>query len=110
MFSIFLSMGLKPSSIDAYKKAHENLWPEIAKSMADNEVSMAIYLENGRLYIFATAPTEAHWTRSRQEPALERWDAAMTEFLETSAPGKIAFRSPEKVFGFGQFEENVLNF
>jgi L-rhamnose mutarotase len=104
MFTVFLSMGLKPGCLDAYRKAHENLWPEIAASMSDNEVSMAIYHEAGRLYIFAAAPSQAHWDRSRQEPALARWDAVMTEFLEAGEPGKIAFHIPKKVFGFGQFK------
>ena len=104
MFTIFLSMGLKPGCLDAYKRAHDNLWPEIARSMRDNEVNMAIYHDEGRLFVFASAPSEAHWQRSRQEPALERWDALMTEFVEAGAPGKIAFRSPNKVFGFGHFK------
>jgi L-rhamnose mutarotase len=104
MFTVFLSMGLKPGCLEAYQKAHDNLWPEIAASMRDNEVSMAIYHEAGRLFIFASAPSEAHWDRSRQEPALERWDAVMTGFLEAGEPGKIAFRSPKKVFGFGLFK------
>jgi hypothetical protein len=71
--------------------------------MRDNQVSLAIYHEEGGLSIFATAPDESHWERSRQEPALARWDACMTEFLEAAQPGKIAFRQPEKVFGFGDF-------
>jgi L-rhamnose mutarotase len=104
MFTIFLSMGLKPGGLDAYQKAHENLWPEIARSMSDNEVNMAIYLEAGRLFLFASAPSEDHWQRSRREPALERWDAAMTQFLEAGEPGKIAFHHPKKVFGFGLFK------
>ena len=104
MFTIFLSMGLKPGCLDAYQKAHEDLWPEIARSMSSNEVNMAIYHEEGRLFIFASAPTEAHWRRSRQEPALARWDALMTQFLEAGEPGKIAFRAPKKVFGFGHFK------
>jgi L-rhamnose mutarotase len=103
MFTIFLSMGLKPGCLDAYQKAHDNLWPEIARSMSDNEVNMAIYHEEGRLFVFASAPSEAHWQRSRQEPALARWDALMTEFLEAGEPGKIAFGTPRKVFGFGHF-------
>lgn len=105
MFSICLSMGLKPGCLDAYRAAHDNLWPEIARSMAENEVSMAIYLEDGRLYIFATAPTEAHWERSRQEPSLARWDARMAELLESSGPGRIDFQRPQKVFGFGAFAD-----
>jgi L-rhamnose mutarotase len=104
MFSVFLSMALKPGCLDAYQKAHDNLAPEIARSMRDNKVNMAIYHEAGRLFVFASAPSEAHWQRSRQEPALARWDALMTEFLEAGEPGKIAFRSPKKVFGFGHFK------
>ncbi len=107
MFSIFLSMTLKPGCLDAYKKAHENLWPEIARSMADNDVSMAIYHEGGRLYIFATAPSEAHWERSRRETKLAQWDAGITQFVESSEPGKIDFQLPTKVFGFGGFKETA---
>lgn len=103
MFHIFLTMRLKPGCLTAYRKAHESLWPEIERSMRDNEVSMAIYHEEERLSIVAIAPSQAHWERSRQEPALARWDAQMTEFLEASEAGKIAFHKPEKVFGFGKF-------
>jgi len=102
MFHIFLTMRLKPGCLAAYRKAHETLWPEIERSMRENQVSMAIYHEEGRLSLFAMAPDAAHWERSRREPALERWDACMTEFLEAAQPGKIAFRQPEKVFGFGE--------
>ena len=56
------------------------------------------------LFVFATAPSEAHWNRSRQFPSLAKWDAMMTDFLEADAPGKIAFKHPKKVFGFGDFK------
>jgi L-rhamnose mutarotase len=104
MFSIFLTMSLKPGCLEAYRTAHEQLWPEIERSMRDNGINMAIYHEQGRLSIFATAPGEAHWQRSRHEPALARWDAWMTEYLEASEPGKIDFHQPEKIFGFGDFK------
>jgi len=72
--------------------------------MSENQVSMAIFHEEGRLFVFATAPSEAHWERSRQVPMLAQWDAMMTGFLESDSPGKIAFQHPEKVFGFGDFK------
>lgn len=103
MFNLCLSMNLKPDCLADYRAAHNALWPEIAASMSDNQVSMAIYHEAGRLFIFAVAPSEAHWERSRHEPALAKWDARMTQFLESNEPGKIAFSQPEKVFGFGEF-------
>ena len=104
MFSIALTMHLRPGVLADYREAHEQLWPEIARGMSDNGVSMAIYHENGRLFLFATAPSAEHWNRSRQAPKLAEWDARMTAFLESSAPGKIAFNAPEKVFGFGDFK------
>ena len=104
MFHKSLTMRLKPGCLAGYRQAHEALWPEIGRSMRENQVSMAIYHEDGRLFLFATAPNEASWERSRQEPALARWDACMTEFLETDAQGRIAFNQPAQVFGFGEFE------
>ena len=96
-------MRLRPGCLAGYRQAHDELWPEIARGMSDNGVNMAIYYRDGQLFLFATAPTEAHWNRSRRDPALAKWDARMTEFLESSEPGKIDFRLVEKVFGFGEF-------
>ena len=104
MFTVVLTMRLKPCCLAAYRKAHDELWPEIARSMSENRVSMVIFHEDGRLFVFATAPSAEHWERSRQVPTLARWDAMMTGFLESDEPGKIAFNHPEKVFGFGDFK------
>ena len=104
MFAIALTMRLRPGALAGYRKSHEELWAEIARGMSDNGVNMAIYHEAGQLYLFATAPSEAHWNRSRQDPKLAEWDARMTAFLESSEPGKIAFAAPEKVFCFGDFK------
>ena len=52
-------MKLRPGGYDGYKKAHDELWPEIATSMSDHGVSMAIYRFGDRLMLFACAPTEA---------------------------------------------------
>ena len=103
MFTIALTMRLRPGALAGYREAHDELWPEIARSMSDNGVSMAIYHEAGRLLLFAAAPSEAHWNRSRQHPKLAEWDARMTAFLESSDAGTIDFHVPEKAFGFGDF-------
>jgi L-rhamnose mutarotase len=103
MYSIALAMTLKPGAWEGYKSAHDALWPEIARSMSDSGVSMAIHRDGPRLFLFATAPTEADWQKSRQAPDLARWDAQMTRFLETTPDGRIAFTLLEKAFGFGAF-------
>ena len=103
MYTIGLALTLRPEKYDAYKQAHDELWPELAKGMRDNDVSMAIYRDEDRLFVFAAAPSEAHWQRSRQDPILAEWDNSMTEFLETDSAGRLAFTLLPKAFGFGEF-------
>jgi L-rhamnose mutarotase len=104
-FTLGLAMTLRPGAFAQYKLAHDQLWPELAEGMRTNEVSMAIYRDGDRLFLFAAAPTEEHWEQSRKDPVLARWDARMAELLETDAQGKIAFTVLPKAFGFGDFEE-----
>ena len=104
MYCLGLAMTLRPGAYERYKLAHDQLWPELAEGMRANQVSMAIYRDGDRLFLFAAAPSQAHWERSRQDPVLTRWDAVMTEFLETDDHGRIAFTVLPKAFGFGEFE------
>ena len=104
MFTIALAMNLRPGAYERYRLAHDQLWPELAAGMSANQVSMAIYRDADRLFLFAAAPSEAHWQRSRQDPILARWDARMTELLETDERGDIAFTFLPKAFGFGEFK------
>ena len=103
MFTLGLALTLRPGAYDQYKLAHDQLWPELAAGMSANQVSMAIYRDGNRLFVFAAAPSEEHWRRSRQDPVLARWDARMAEFLETNDQGHLAFTILPKAFGFGDF-------
>jgi L-rhamnose mutarotase len=104
MYTIGLALTLRPEAYEGYKKAHDELWPELAAGMRASDVSMAIYRDGNRLFLFAAAPSEAHWQRSRQDPILEKWDRSMAAFLETDANGQLAFTVLPKAFGFGEFK------
>lgn len=104
MFTLGLAMNLRPGAYERYKLAHDQLWPELATGMTANHVSMTIYRDGDRLFLFATAPSEEDWHRSRQDPILAKWDARMTELLETNEQGGIAFTVLPKAFGFGDFK------
>lgn len=97
-------MTLRPGAYEKYKLAHDQLWPEIAEGMSANQVSMAIYRDGDRLFVFASAPSEAHWNRSRQDPILAKWDEQITQFVEADEKGDIAFTVLIKTFGFGEFK------
>ena len=103
MFTIALAMTLRPGAYEQYKLAHDQLWPELAAGMRENHVSMAIYRDGERLFLFAAAPTRDHWERSRKDPVLARWDARTAQLVQTDSQGGIAFSTLQKAFGFGEF-------
>ena len=103
MFTIGLAMKLRPGAYEKYKRAHDDLWPEVAASMRSNKVSMAIFRDGDRLFLFASAPDEKHWERSREHPILSKWHPEMARLLETDGQGNIAFTLLPKAFGFGDF-------
>ena len=104
MFTIGLMMKLRPGAYAKYKEAHDNIWPDLAKGMTENKIDMAIYHHDGRLFLFAAAPTEEHWKRSRQDPVLKPWSDEMAKLLESDAAGNIQFEHLPKAFGFGNFK------
>ena len=104
MFSIGLVMKLKPGGYPGYKEAHDKLWPEIARSMRDNSVSMSIYRFEDRLFLHAVAPTEEDWKQSRNVEVLDRWSEYMSTQLETDAEGNITFDELPEAFAFGMFK------
>ena len=104
MFSIGYVMRLKPGQYEGYKEAHDNLWPEIAESMSDNNVSMSIYKHEDLLFLHAVAPTEEEWDRSREHPDLPRWAEFMGEFLDQDEAGEIFFSELPEAFAFGTFK------
>src|SRR5580765_229459 len=104
MFTLGLAMKLRPGAYEKYKLAHDQLWPELAAGMNANQVSMAIYRDGERLFVFAVAPSEAHWQRSRQDPVLARWNVHIAELVETNEQGGIGFTLLPKACGFGEFK------
>ena len=104
MYSTALVMRLRPGGYPGYKKAHDELWPEINRSMADHGVSMGIYRHGDLLFLFACAPTEADWEASREYPILEEWTKYMREFLDDGDDGELFFEPLEEAFVFGLFD------
>jgi L-rhamnose mutarotase len=103
MFTLALAMTLRPGAYEQYKLAHDQLWPELAEGMRENQIGMAIYRDGDRLFLFAAAPTREHWERSRKDPVLARWDARIAQLVQTDSQGQIAFSMLPKAFGFGEF-------
>ena len=73
MYNIGMTFDLLPGSYPEYKKAHDELWPEMGDAMAANDVNMVIYHYHGRLFLYATAPSKEHLDRSHESPVAQRW-------------------------------------
>ena len=104
MYSIGLGMKLRPGCYREYKKAHDEVWPEILANMRRHEVNMIIYKWNDRLFIHATAPSQEEWLATRGGQRMEEWNHYMRKFLETDADGNIIFDTLDLAFSFGEFQ------
>lgn len=104
MYSIGLATTLRPGAYAEYKKAHDELWPDIAAAMADHNVSMSIYRFGENLILHIVAPTEEDWSKSAAEPIQAKWLEYMTTLLETNEEGEIIFESLTEAFAFGMFK------
>jgi L-rhamnose mutarotase len=103
MYTLGQTFTLKPGQYAAYKQAHDELWPELVAAMLAQQVSMVIYHHQGRLFLFATAPSRAHLERSYQGPVARRWAEHMAAMLETDAQGRAVVDQLEQAFAFGSF-------
>ena len=104
MFSIGTVMTLKPGGYAGYKKAHDEIWPELAKLISDAEISMSIYKHENLLFIHAIAPSEDRWN-SIGGQVTDKWYEWMTEFLVTGPDGKTIVTPLPEAFSFGIFSK-----
>ena len=102
LYSIGSVMRLRPGGYAGYKKAHDELWPDLAEVIAGAGVSMVIYRHGDLLFVHGVAPTEGDWHSVRGQ-VVDRWMEWMTDFLETDETGKSVVLALEQAFSFGIF-------
>jgi L-rhamnose mutarotase len=103
MYSIGTVMKLRPGGYAGYKKAHDEIWPELAELIVVAGVSMAIYKHGDLLFVHGVAATEDDWNSVKGE-VVDRWHEFMTEYLQTDQSGKSDVTTLEESFAFGVFK------
>lgn len=93
-----------PSLYPEYKKAHDELWPQMVEAMRAQGVNMVIYHYHGRLFLFATAPSKKHMDRSHEGPVAKKWLEYMATLMVTDDQGKSITEEMEEAFAFGAFK------
>jgi L-rhamnose mutarotase len=93
-----LALDLKdsPQLIEEYKLHHQNVWPEITKSIRDSGIEdMEIYLLGTRLFMIMEVSDhfsfEEKARADRSNPKVQEWEELMWKFqqpLPQSPPGE----------------------
>jgi L-rhamnose mutarotase len=95
-FCLALDLKDDPTLIADYKRHHEKIWPEIAKSIRDSGiVDLEIYLLGTRLFMIMEVNEsfsfEAKAAADRLNPKVQQWEDLMWRFqqpLPQAAPGE----------------------
>ena len=104
MYSTGQTYQLKPGFYEQYKKAHDELWPELAEAMAARGVNMVIYHYGDRLFLYATAPSQEHFEQSHAGGKAQEWLDYMATMMVTGEDGKTIVEEMEMAFSFGAFK------
>ena len=102
-----LTLDLKndPALIAEYKSHHQNIWPEITRSIKDSGIeSMEIYLLGTRMFMIMEVNEHFSFATKaeadRQNPKVQEWENLMWKFqqaLPDAKPGE-KWLLMEKVF------------
>lgn len=91
-----LALDLKddPALIAEYKRHHENVWPEIKKSIRDaGVIDMEIYLLGNRLFMIMEVSEmfsfEAKAKADRNNPKVLAWEELMWKFQQALPQAKL---------------------
>ena len=102
-----LTLDLKDDSelIAEYKRYHQKIWPEIAKSIKDSGIeNMQIYLHGTRMFMIMDVSTSFSFEKKteldRGNPKVREWEELMWKFqrpLPNAKPGE-KWMLMEKIF------------
>jgi L-rhamnose mutarotase len=100
-----LDLKNDPALIAEYRKYHEQIWPEITKSIEDSGIEdMEIYLLGTRMFMVMevndTFSFEAKSRADQENPKVQEWEQLMWKFqqaLPAAEPGE-KWRRMERIF------------
>jgi L-rhamnose mutarotase len=107
-----LDLKNDPALIAEYRKYHEQIWPEITKSIEDSGIEdMEIYLLGTRMFMVMevndTFSFEAKSRADQENPKVQEWEQLMWKFqqaLPAAEPGE-KWRRMERIFKLEKLSE-----
>lgn len=108
-FCLTLDLKNDPKLIAEYKRYHENIWPEITRSIKDSGIEdMEIYLLGTRMFMIMEVNEsfsfEAKGRADKSSPKVQEWEELMWKYqqaLPLARPGE-KWLLMERVFKLDQ--------
>lgn len=94
-------MKLKPGFEAAYKKRHNEIWPELASLLSDTGIQeYSIFLDEETLILFAVQKISADFDQKLlpNHPIVKKWWAYMSDIMETNPDNSPVATSLKEVF------------
>jgi len=86
-YTLALDLKNDPQLIDEYEKHHQNVWPEILKSITDSGIAnMEIYRWQNRLFMIMDTTDEFSFDKKAQmdagNPKVQEWENLMWKYQQ----------------------------
>lgn len=94
-------MKLKPGFEAAYKKRHDEIWPELASLLSDTGIQdYSIFLDEETLILFAVQKISADFDQKLlpNHPIVKKWWAYMSDIMEKNPDNSPVATSLKEVF------------
>jgi len=94
-------MSLNSGCEDKYRSRHDNLWPELRKTLKSHGVhnySIALCKETSQLFAYAEVDSEEQWNRIAKTEACRKWWAYMSDIMATNADNSPQSIALDEVF------------
>lgn len=93
-------MKLKPGFSEAYKKRHDQIWPELSALLTENGVSdYTIFLDEETNVLFAVQKLQGQGSQDLgQVEIMQKWWAYMADIMETNPDNSPQSVSLKQVF------------
>ncbi len=109
-FCLALDLKDDPQLIEEYEEHHQNVWPEIIKSITDSGIiSMEIYSVENRLFMMVEANDDFSFELKNQADSknekIHEWEELMWKYqlaIPNSEPGE-KWRLMERIFDLAKF-------
>jgi len=102
------TLTVRQGCYEEYKKAHDELWPEVVEILNEHQLHMIIHYQEPTLFVYQIAPSRECYERYDGTEVNQRWNEYMAKLLETDEQGNIIRGKVEEAFSWGIFKEKSL--